>query len=131
MVDTLVVDAQRRWAYGLLATAAVLLVVGVVSDAGGRLLTLPAALVALVLGVRDLVAGPVLTADAHEVVVREGWRRVHAPWSAVERMRVVKDRRAELLELDVGRTVVLLSRNRLGRLPEDVLADLLALRRSP
>jgi hypothetical protein len=41
---------------------------------------------------------------------------------------VLRDRRAELLELDVGRTVVLLSRLRLGRLPEDVLADLQAVR---
>ena len=46
-----------------------------------------------------------------------GWRRVRAAWPEVERMRVVRDRRAELLELDLGHTVVLLSRTRMDRLP--------------
>jgi hypothetical protein len=53
---------------------------------------------------------------------------VSVPWDRVERMRVVRDRRAALLELDLGVTVVVLSRNRLGRWPEDVLTDLLAVR---
>lgn len=127
-MDTLVVDAPRKHAYGVLALGAALLVVTVFTDPAGRLLTAPAAVTALVLGLRDLRSGPVLTADAEGVVVKDGWRRVHAPWSAVERMRVVKDRRAVLLELDVGRTVVLLSRNRLGRWPSDVLTELLELR---
>jgi hypothetical protein len=127
-VDTLIVEAQRRTAYGLMARAAVLAVVTLLSDPAGRLLTAPAAVGALVLGLRDLRSGPVLVADAVGVRVRHGWRRVSAAWPEVERMRVLRDRRAELLELDVGRTVVLLSRLRLGRLPEDVLADLQAVR---
>ena len=127
-VDTLVVTAPRRLALGLVAGAAVLAVVAVLSDTPGRLLAVPAAVAALVLGVRDLRGGPVVVADAEGVSVRTGWRRVHAGWGEVERIRVVRDRRAELLELDVGRTVVLVSRTRLGRLPADVLTDLLAVR---
>jgi hypothetical protein len=127
-VDTLVVATSRRLARGLLAAAAVLTVVTVLSDPAGRLLTAPAAVVALVLGLRDLRGGPVLVADADGVSVNTGWRRVHAAWTEVERMRVVRDRRAELLELDIGRTVVLLSRTRMDRLPADVLTDLLAVR---
>ncbi len=127
-MDTLVVGASRRLARGLLATAAVLAIVTVLSDPAGRLLAGPAAVVALVLGVRDLRAGPVLLADADGVSVNTGWRRVHAGWSEIERMRVVRDRRAELLELDLGRTVVLLARTRMDRLPPDVLTDLLAVR---
>jgi hypothetical protein len=33
-----------------------------------------------------------------------------------------------MLELDLGSTLALLSRNRLGRLPEDVLTDLKTIR---
>jgi hypothetical protein len=127
-VDTLVVATSRRLARGLLAAAAVLAVVTVLSDPAGRLLTAPAAVAALVLGIRDLRSGPVLVADAGGVSVNTGWRRVRAPWAEVERMRVVRDRRAELLELDLGRTMVLLSRTRMDRLPADVLTDLLAVR---
>jgi hypothetical protein len=127
-VDTLVVGTSRRLARGLLATAAVLAIVTVLSDPAGRLLTAPAAVAALVLGIRDLRSGPVLVAGADGVSVNTGWRRVHAGWSEIERMRVVRDRRAELLELDLGRTVVLLSRTRMDRLPPDVLTDLLAVR---
>ena len=129
-VDTLTVEAQRGVAYGALALAVVLAVVTVLTDTPGRLLTVPAALGALVVGLRDLRGGPLVTADAAGITARDGWRRVSAPWSAVERMRVVKDRRAELLELDLGRTIVVLSRTRLGRLPEDVLTELLEVRDS-
>jgi hypothetical protein len=43
-------------------------------------------------------------------------------------MRVVRDRRTEVLELDLGRTLAMLSRARLGRPPAQVLDELLALR---
>ena len=127
-MDTLVVGTSRRLARGLLASAVVLAVVTVLSDPAGRLLTAPAAVIALVVGVRDLRAGPLLVADADGVAVNTGWRHVRAAWGEIERMRVVRDRRAELLELDLGRTVVLLSRTRMDRLPPDVLTDLLAVR---
>jgi hypothetical protein len=127
-MDTLIIPVPRRRAYWLLGLAAVLLVVTVLSDSAGRLLTGPAVLAVAALAVRDLRAGPLLVADARGVDVLQGLRRIRAPWAQVERMRVVKDRRTELLELDVGSTLLLLSRHRLGRLPEDVLTDLLALR---
>jgi hypothetical protein len=127
-MDTLVVDASRKRAYGLIAFAIVLGLVAVLSDPAGRLLALPAAVVVLGLAVRDLRSGPLLIADAAGIEVLQGLRRVRAPWESVERMRVLRDRRSELLEVDVGRTLVLLSRQRLGRFPEDVLTDLLAVR---
>jgi hypothetical protein len=128
-MDTLVVPVPRHRAYGLLALALVLVVVTLLSDSAGRLLTAPAALVTLVLAIRDLTSGPVLRADAAGVAVLQGWRTISAGWPQVERMRVVNDRRTEMLELDLGTTLALLSRHRLGRLPADVLTDLLALRR--
>jgi hypothetical protein len=129
-MDTLLVEAPRRRAYGLLAFAGVLAVTAALSDPAGRLLTAPAAVAVLALGIRDLRSGPLLHADDVGVDVLQGLRRVRAPWAEVERMRVVRDRRAELLELDLGGTIALLSRQRLGRLPEDVLTDLIALRDS-
>jgi hypothetical protein len=127
-VDTLTIPVPRGRALGLLALTAALAVIAVVSDNAGRLLTAPAALVPLALALRDLTSGPVLRADADGVVVVQGLRTISVPWAKVERMRVVKDRRTEMLELDLGSTLALLSRHRLGRLPDDVLTDLLAVR---
>jgi hypothetical protein len=127
-MDTLIIPVPRSRAYWLLGFAAVLLVVTFLSDSAGRLLTAPAAVAAAALAVRDLRGGPLLVADARGVDVLQGLRRIRAPWPQVERMRVVKDRRTELLELDLGSTLAVLSRHRLGRLPEDVLTDLLAIR---
>jgi hypothetical protein len=127
-MDTLVIPVPRRRAYGLFALTAVLVVVTALSDPAGRLLTAPAALVVVALAIRDLTSGPVLRADAEGVAVLQGLRTVTVGWDRVERMRVVKDRRTEMLELDLGATLALLSRNRLGRLPEDVLTDLLAVK---
>lgn len=128
MVDTLTVTLPPRRAYGLGGFAVVLAVVAILSDPAGRLLALPAAAAVLVLAIRDLRSGPLLVADARGVEVLQGLHRIRVPWSEVERMRVLRDRRSELLELDIGRTVALLSRQRLGRLPDDVLSDLLAVR---
>ena len=130
-VATLEVAVSRRRAYGLLGSAAVLAGIALLSDPAGRLLAVPAAVAVLALAVRDLRSGPLLLADDEGVDVLQGLRRVRAPWSSVERMRVVKDRRTELLELDIGRTLVLLSRQRLGRPPQDVLTELLAIRAGP
>jgi hypothetical protein len=127
-MDTLVVEVPRRRAYGLVAFAVVLAVVAVLSDAAGRLLAAPAAVAVLALAIRDLRSGPLLVADSDGIEVLQGLRRVRVPWRKVERMRVIRDRRSELLELDLGRTLALLSRQRLGRLPEDVLTDLLDVR---
>jgi hypothetical protein len=127
-MDTLIIPVPKRRAYGLFAFAAVLAVVTALSDPAGRLLTAPAAVAVLVLAVRDLRSGPVLRAGPAGLEVLQGLRRVSVAWAQVERMRVVKDRRTEMLELDLGSTLALLSRNRLGRLPEDVLTELLAIR---
>jgi hypothetical protein len=127
-MDTLVVAVPRARSYGLLAFAGVLLVVALLSDAAGRLLALPAAAAVLALAIRDLRSGPLLLADAGGVEVLQGLRRIRVPWAEVERMRVLRDRRTELLELDLGRTLALLSRQRLGRYPDEVLTDLLAVR---
>ncbi len=124
----LVIDTSRRLAGGLLALAAVLAVVTALSDPAGRLLTAPAAVGAVLLAALELRGGPVLRADTEHVEVRQGWRRVRTSWATVEGMRVVKDRRTELLEIDLGDTTLLLSRTRLGRLPDEVLAELQALR---
>ena len=124
----LVCDTSRRLGFGLLAAAALLAVVTGLSDPAGRLLSAPAAVAALVLAARERALGPALLADHEHLVVRQGWHRVTVGWGAVEHLRVVQDRRAELVEIDVGSTVLLLTRARLGRYPADVLVDLLALR---
>lgn len=127
-MDTLVVAVPRARARALLALATVLAGIAVLADPAGRLLALPAAVAALALAGRDLGRGPLLRADDTGIEVVQGLRRVRAAWARVERMRVLRDRRTELLELDLGSTLVLLSRQRLGRLPAEVLADLLAVR---
>ncbi|MDP9497853.1 MAG: PH domain-containing protein, partial [Actinomycetota bacterium] len=78
---------------------------------------------------RDLLLRPALRADAAGIVVVTGLRRRAVAWTEVERVQVVTDRRAPLLELDLGDTLVLLSRLRLGRPPEAVAAELSALQR--
>ncbi|MDX6198970.1 MAG: hypothetical protein QOJ79_2121 [Actinomycetota bacterium] len=127
-MDTLVIPVPRRRAYGLFASTVVLVVVAVLSDTAGLLLTVPAAVVTIGLAIRDLACGPVLSADADGIAVLQGLRTLRVDWSQVERIRVVKDRRTEMLELDLGTTLALLTRHRLGRYPADVLTELLAVR---
>ena len=98
------------------------------ADPAGRLLAGVGAAVAAVAGLRDLLLRPVLRADRTGVDVVSGVRRLHADWAQVEQLRVVTDRRAPLLELDLGGPVVVLSRLRLGRPPAAVLAELLDVR---
>ena len=113
----------------LLTAGLVLAAVGALSDPAGRLLTWPAALALLGLGLRDLLLRPALRADPEGVMIVTGVRRRTLPWRQVERIRVVTERRAPLLELDLGDTLVLLSRLRLGRPPAAVAAELSALQR--
>ncbi len=117
-------------ASGVLAAAGLLLAVaGAAADPAGRLLASPAALLLLAVAGRDLLLRPALRADAAGIVVVTGLRRRAVAWTEVERVQVVTDRRAPLLELDLGDTLVLLSRLRLGRPPEAVAAELSALQR--
>ncbi|MDP3714319.1 MAG: PH domain-containing protein [Mycobacteriales bacterium] len=104
---------------GLVAVAAL-----VVSDTGGRLLVVPVLLGAAAFVVRDLICGPLLRADGEGLDVLDGARRVRVPWGEVERVRVVKDRRTPVLEVDTGHRVVALSGTRLGQHPADVVEAL-------
>ena len=90
----------------------------------GLVLALPAAALLAGLGARDLVLRPTLHADDHGLVVMSGLRRIEAVWGDVERLRVVTDRRAPLLEIDIGTAVVVLPRRRLGVAPYLVLEQL-------
>ncbi|MCW2605705.1 MAG: Bacterial domain [Frankiales bacterium] len=120
---------SRPAAVALLGLAAVLLVVGVVTDPAGALLALPAAAVAALLGLRDLLLVPVLHADAAGLRLVTGLQRRQLAWAEVQGLRVVTDRRALLLEVEAAdERVVLLSRSRLGRDPRDVLEELQRLR---
>lgn len=121
-----VAGAGRRQAAALLAGAVALVLLGLTADAGGRVLAWPAALLLVGTALRDLVLGPALRADGDRVVVVSGWRTTTVPWSAVDRLRVVTDRRAPLLEIDAGEDLLLLSRWRLGRPPAAVLDELWA-----
>lgn len=120
---------SRAAALGLLGLAVVLAVLGATSDLGGAVLALPAAAVAVGLGVRDLLLVPVLRADREGLSVVQGLRRRAVAWPEVVRLRTVTDRRAVLLELELADDdVLLLSRGRLGRDPRDVLEELQRLR---
>ncbi len=107
-------------AVGLLAGAAV-------ADPAGRLLLVAAALGLAVLAGRDLLLTPVLDADTEGLRVVDGWRRIEVAWSRVEDVRLVTDRRAPLVELDLGDRLVVLSRRRLARSPRDIVDELTVL----
>ena len=109
----------------LVAALALLALVPLV-DPVGALLLVPGGLAALGFGLRDLLLSPTLTADAAGLTVVEGVRRTRATWSEVARLRVVTDRRTDLLELDLGDRLVVLSRRRLGAPVDDVLTALQA-----
>jgi hypothetical protein len=103
----------------------VLLVVGAVpAPPLGRLLLVPAALLLIAMGARDLLLAPTLVADAGGLIVVDGLRRRTVAWGELDRVRVVTDRRTPLLELDLGDTVVVLSRRRLGIPPYLALEQL-------
>ena len=118
----------RDWIAAELAVAVVLLALLPVVDRLGWVILVPAGLCAAAFAVRDLLLTPVLAADAEGMCVREGVRRVSAGWGQVQRLRIVRDRRTALLEIDLGDHVLVLSRRRLGTAPENVLAQLEQLR---
>lgn len=118
-------DRRLAWLQAVLGAAVVAAVP--VADPAGRLLLIAAGAVLVVLAGRDLLLRPVLAADAGGLRVVDGWTTRALPWSQVHGLRVVTDRRAPLLELDLGVSVVVLSRRRLGRAPDVVLDELRAL----
>ena len=111
----------------LLLTAVGLLAGATVADSAGRLLLVAAALGLAVLAGRDLLLTPVLDADTEGLRVVDGWRRIEVAWSRVEDVRLVTDRRAPLVELDLGDRLVVLSRRRLARSPRDIVDELTVL----
>ena len=111
----------------LLLTAAGLLAGAGVADPAGRLLLVTAALWLAVLAGRDLLLAPVLDADTARLRVVDGWRRIEVAWPRVENVRLVTDRRAPLIELDLGDRLVVLSRRRLGQSPQVIVDELTAL----
>lgn len=116
----------------LMATlAAGLLAAATVVDPAGRFLLVPAAVLLGALAARDLLLGPTLVANAVTLTVVDGFRKITACWPDVERLRVVTDRRAPLLELDLGSRLVVLSRRRLGGPPSLILSQLETLRDTP
>ena len=120
--------ARPLWTVGQLLVGIALIGCLPVVDRLGWVLLVPAAVAALGAGARDLLLRPTLQADAAELTVVAGARRVHAPWPDVERLRVVRDRRTPLLEIDLGDHVVVLPERRLGAPVEEVLAALTQLR---
>ncbi|MFI7539578.1 PH domain-containing protein [Streptosporangium sp. NPDC049376] len=88
-------------------------------DPRGAILAGAAALVAATLALRDLLAPVRLSADGEGLIVVRGFAGAQrVPWSAVERIRVdTRTRftsRMELLEIDTGEEIFLLSRFDLG-----------------
>jgi hypothetical protein len=125
--ENMTAEPPRWHGPAALAAAAALLATAFTLDGIGRLLLLPAVAAVAVVGVRDLLLRPVLSADAEGLTVADGLHHRTAAWEEVERMRVVKDRRAPLLELDLGGALVVLGQRRLGRHPEQALKELEAL----
>jgi hypothetical protein len=118
------------WTAGRLGVAAVLLGCLPLVDRLGWVLAVPVAGACLAAVTRDVLLRPTLQADADGVTVVDGVRRVRAGWDEVERLRTVRDRRAPLLELDLGTRVVVLPARRLGAPVDEVLAALEELRQA-
>lgn len=112
-----------------------LLLAGVFAAEDSRMLTaaLVATAILAVYALRDVIAPVRLAADLDGVTVVSGYAgRRRIEWSQVERMRVdARSRggmRSELLEIDAGEHLFLLSRYDLNTHPADVYEDLLRLR---
>ncbi|MFI6508438.1 PH domain-containing protein [Streptosporangium sp. NPDC050855] len=101
------------------ALALAVLTVLSLGDLRGMLLAGTASLVMGVLAVRDVLVPVRLTADGEGLVVVKGFAgSERVPWRAVERIRVDSrtrfTSRTELLEIDTGEGIHLLSRFDLG-----------------
>jgi hypothetical protein len=120
-----------------LAGAAVLLVVGLLvgrHDTVGLVIGIVVAAGLAAWGLRDLVAGERLAADPDGVTVVTGYAgRRRIGWPQIERIAVDshtrRGLRSELLEIDTGEVIHVLSRWDLGAPPEEV-ADALAAHRA-
>lgn len=116
--------------------ATVALVIAAVVLSGDRRMLTAALVGAVVLGgyaLRDVVAPVRLAADPDGVTVISGFLgRQRLAWAQIERMRVdTRSRgglRSELLEIDIGDNLFLLSRFDLNAHPADVADELLRIR---
>ncbi|WP_344979051.1 PH domain-containing protein [Streptosporangium fragile] len=98
-------------------------------DPRGMILAGVAALAVAALALRDVLAPVRLSADGEGLVVVKGFAgSQRVPWSAVERVRVDRrtrfTSRTELLEIDTGEGVYLLSRFDLGAPCQEVADEL-------
>jgi hypothetical protein len=120
-----------------LTGAAVLLAAGLLvgrHDAIGLAIGIVVAAGLAAWGTRDLVAADRLTVDQDGVTVVSGYAgRRRIDWPQIERIavdsRTRRGLRSELLEIDTGETIHLLSRWDLGAHPEEVVERLGAFRR--
>jgi len=109
-----------------LVAAAVLVLAGflLATDAVGRVLAVAAVLGLVGWAVRDLAFPVRLRADAEGLTVH----RRRLPWAQIERVRIDERQRlglrTELLEIDTGSDLYLLSGYDLGAPPRDVLNQL-------
>jgi Bacterial PH domain len=83
----------------------------------------------VVWAVRDVLYPVRLAADDAGITVLTGFaRRRHVPWSQIEAVRVERARRSEVLEIDTGDAIYVLSGPQLNAMPEDVAVELAELR---
>ncbi|WP_440068584.1 PH domain-containing protein [Streptosporangium sp. OZ121] len=115
------------------ALAFAVLTVLTLGDLRGAILAGVASAVLVVLAVRDVLAPVRLTADGEGLVVVKGFAgSERVPWRSVERIRVdTRTRftsRTELLEIDTGESIHLLSRFDLGAPCREVADELRSFR---
>jgi hypothetical protein len=78
---------------------------------------------------RDLFHPVRLAADDAGITVLTGFaRRRHVPWSQIEAVRVERARRSDVLEIDAGDAIYVLSGPQLNAMPADVAVELAELR---
>ncbi|MGC5014794.1 PH domain-containing protein [Streptosporangium sp. DT93] len=124
--DLLVMKAVAALALAVLAVLSL-------DDLRGALLAGAASVVLAVLAARDLLAPVRLTADGEGLIVVKGFAgSERVPWRAVERIRVDSrtrfTSRTELLEIDTGEGIHLLSRFDLGVPCQEVADELRSFR---
>jgi hypothetical protein len=102
------------------------------SDPAGRLLLIGAAAILATYVVTDLVFFPRITASSSGVVLNSPFARAELQWEEIERLEADSRQRLGLrsttLEVDTGELVAIFSRRALGAQPEQVAAELRALR---
>jgi hypothetical protein len=83
----------------------------------------------MVWAARDVLHPVRLAADDAGITVLTGFaRRRHLPWDRIEAVRVERARRSEVLEIDTGDAVYVLSEPQLSAMAEEVAARLAELR---